>query len=112
MYQGASEGQSIAFSPKGFLASFDAWDEEVAEQLAKEDGLELKECHWTAIRFIRDFYLKFEVPPSPRVLIRDVGDKLLGVRCTYRTLKELFPKGGCRQACRLAGLPDYYCPSC
>lgn len=112
MYEIALDGKPIALGPKGFLADFETWDEEVAERLAQEDGLELQECHWTAIRCIRAYYQKYQVPPSPRVLIQHIGQRLPGVRCTYSTLKELFPKGGCKQACRLAGLPDYYRMSC
>ena len=106
------EGRSVEFGPKGFMVNFGAWDKEVAAAMAAEDGLELQDCHWKAIHFIRDYYLQFEIPPSPRVLIKEVGDQLHEYRCTYRTLKELFPKGGFKQACRLAGLPDYYCHSC
>lgn len=112
MHMRAQEGRAITLGPKGFLTDFEAWDQEVAECLAREDGLELHECHWSAIRFIRAHYQKYQVPPTPRILIQGIGQHLLGVRCTYGTLKELFPKGGCKQACRLAGLPDYYSMSC
>ena len=106
------EGRSVDVGPKGFLASFTDWDEDVARALAAADGLELQECHWKAIRFIRSYFQQFEIPPLPRVMIREVGDELSSYRCTYKTLKQLFPNGGCRQACRLAGLPDYYCTAC
>ena len=106
------QGRSVALDPKGFMVDFDAWDESVAEAIAAEDELELKDGHWKAIRFIREYYQKFEIPPSPRVMIKEVGDQLSEYRCTYGTLKELFPKGGCKQACKLAGLPDYYCHAC
>jgi sulfur relay (sulfurtransferase) DsrC/TusE family protein len=32
--------------------------------------------------------------------------------CTKQTLREIFPMGGCKHACRLAGLPESYCHSC
>lgn len=106
------QGRSIAFGPKGFIVSFDDWNEDLAQLLAQQDDLELQECHWTAVRFIRDYFQRFEIPPSPKVLIKEIGTELHAYRCTHKTLWELFPGGGCKQACRLAGLPDYYCYSC
>jgi tRNA 2-thiouridine synthesizing protein E len=106
------QGRTVEFGPKGFIREFNDWDPEVAKALAKREGLDLQDCHWKAINFIRDYFERFEIPPTPKVMIREVGDQLNAYRCTYRTLKELFPDGGCKQACRLAGLPDYYCYSC
>jgi tRNA 2-thiouridine synthesizing protein E len=46
-------------------------------------------------------------------VIKAVGEKLIqNARCTRKALEALFPQGGCKQACRIAGLPDYYCHSC
>ena len=106
------EGRSVAFGPKGFIADFDDWDENVARAMAQNEGLELTDCHWKAITFIRQYYRQNEIPPTPRVMIKEVGEQLHAYRCTYGTLKSLFPNGGCKQACRLAGLPDYYYAAC
>lgn len=112
MYSIDVQGRSVQVGPKGFLADPGVWDESVARAMAEEEGLELKECHWKAIRFIREYFDSFDMPPTPRVLIREVGSQLNAYRCTHGTLKEVFPNGGCKQACRLAGLPDYYCSGC
>lgn len=105
-------GQHIELNGQGFLANYEDWNRDLAMAIAHEDGLDLTECHWTAINFMREFYKTYEIPPSPRVIIKAVGDKLTAGTCTRRTLEALFPKGGCKQACRIAGLPDYYCHSC
>lgn len=113
MYSVDNQGQCYSLGANGFLADFDAWDEQVAQLMAMEDGLELRESHWRVIRCIRDFYQKLAVPPSPRVLSRSLGTQLLdGLPVTHQTFRDLFPLGGCRQACRLAGLPDYHCVGC
>ena len=104
--------RTLELGQNGFLRNFDDWDEDVAKQMAAQEGLELQDCHWIAIRFIRDYYKTYEVPPNPRTLITQVGAELDSYRCTRATLKKIFPDGGCRQACRLAGLPDYYCHAC
>ena len=105
--------QTLEFNPKGFLVNFERWDREIAEGLATEEGLALTDCHWAVINFLRDYYGEYEHPPSPRLIIQGVGDQLtVNAPCTRKTLDALFPNGGCKQACRLAGLPDYYCHSC
>ena len=104
--------RTVPLNPKGFLSRFEDWDENVAKQMAEQENLELQDCHWAAIRFIREYYQTYQVPPNPRALIKEVGEKLHAYRCTRTTLKEVFPDGGCKQACRLAVLPDYYCHAC
>lgn len=106
-------GRDLAVDRKGFLASFDDWDPEVAEAMAAEQGLVLTKRHWVVIEFLRDYYQEFGHPPSPKNVIRAVGQEISPhVPCTRRTLEGLFPNGGCRQACHIAGLPDYFCHSC
>ena len=104
----------LELNSKGFLLNYNDWTKEVAEAIAAENGLELTECHWVAISFLRDYYQTYEIPPSPRVLINTIGHELVaqGAPCTRKTLDVLFPDGGCKQACRIAGLPDYYCNAC
>lgn len=105
-------GTVVLLNDKGHLANFADWSEEVAKVMARKDGLELSECHWLTIRFLREFYEEYEVPPSDRMLIKSIGDKISDYGCTKGTLNQIFPKGGCRHACRLAGLPDAYCHAC
>jgi dissimilatory sulfite reductase related protein len=103
-------GRELSFNEKGYLADFAAWDEEVAEAIAKEDGLVLTDCHWAAIRYMREHFAELGVAAPPRKLSAAVGHDLAKRGpCTRRTLEALFPNGGCRQLCRVAGLPDYYC---
>ncbi len=106
------EGKNIELNPEGFLVNYGDWNEEVAETMARADELMLDHCHWEAIRFLREYYTEFEVNPSPRKVVKTVGEKLTGGKCTTKTLDELFPLGGCRQACRLAGLPQFFRHAC
>lgn len=106
-------GATLPLNAKGLLYNVDDWNEDVAIAMAREDGLELNDCHWAAIRFLREYYLEYEVPASPRIMIREVGNKMsTSGKCNGKTLKKLFPKGGCKHACRIAGLPMEYCNSC
>jgi TusE/DsrC/DsvC family sulfur relay protein len=106
-------GREVQFNKKGHVASFLDWDNELAKALAAEDGLTLTDCHWTVIEFLREYYAFHEMPPSPKVIIREIGHQVSQhTPCTRKSLEGLFPSGGCKQACRIAGLPDYYCHSC
>jgi len=104
--------KQIPVNHKGYLINFDDWSKDVSKAMAKNDHLELKECHWEAINFLREFYREYEVPPSPRTVIKAIGDKINSWGCTNKDFENAFPLGGCKQACRLAGLPSHYCHSC
>jgi tRNA 2-thiouridine synthesizing protein E len=106
-------GREVELNKIGHLTTFDHWDPTIASALAKDDGLELTECHWAVIHFLRDYYATHEIPPSPRLVIKTVGAQVSPhVPCSRKHLEALFPNGGCKQACRIAGLPSYYCHSC
>ena len=104
---------AIELNKKGFLAHFDDWNQDLAVALAAEMGLTLTDCHWKVINFMRDYYVTHQIPPSSRVVIKSIGEELSAhVHCTRRHFDALFPSGGCKQACRIAGLPDYYLCGC
>lgn len=106
-------GREVMFNKKGHLADFRSWDNDIAEALAADEGLRLTECHWTVINFLREYYAFHDMPPSPKVILRAIGHEVSHhTPCTRKNLESLFPNGGCRQACRIAGLPEYYCHSC
>ena len=104
--------REIEVNQEGYLVNFDDWDAEVAKTMAAIDHLELSSCHWEAIKFLREYYTEYEIPPSPRVVIKAIGDKINTWGCTSKNLEQAFPLGGCKHACRLAGLPSYYCHAC
>lgn len=107
-------GATLELNNKGHLVNYDAWTHAVGEALAEGEGLELNDCHWTVIDYLRQYYNIHEIPPSPRLIIKEIGEHLTerGAPCTRKDLKALFPNGGCKQACRIAGLPVYYCHAC
>lgn len=113
MHALAINGREIPLNANGLLLNFEDWNEDVARAMTEEDGIELSDCHWAAIRFMREYYQEFEVPPSPKTMVREVGHKLVEYgKCNGKKLQELFPRGGCKHACKIAGLPMEYCHSC
>ena len=96
------------FNQYGFLDRFDGWERNLAKRLAREDGLELQENHWKVVEFARGYYRANGIPPSARVICHAIGAEIAPCGCTGWTLLRLFPQGGCKAACRIAGLPEYY----
>jgi TusE/DsrC/DsvC family sulfur relay protein len=57
-------GKKIPISGQGYLENFDDWDESVAEELARREGVGgLTEEEFVALRFIRQYYRKFNYFP-------------------------------------------------
>ena len=104
--------KKYAVNKRGYLLNFYDWDKDFTIKVAEIDHLKLTKPHWAAINFLRDFYSEYEVPPSPRIVIKQVGSKINSFRCTNQDVKKMFPLGGCKQACRLAGLPLHHCNAC
>jgi tRNA 2-thiouridine synthesizing protein E len=97
-------GRELEFNQKGHMVHFDHWDRDVAQALAAEEGLPLTDCHWAVIEYLREYYATYDHPPSPRLVIKAVGEKLTqNAPCTRKTLEALFPAGGCKQACASLG---------
>lgn len=84
---------------EGFLLYPEDWDEGFAESIAPEVGISggLTEAHWRVIHFIRNTFETMNVCPLVYVAC-EKNDLGLG------DLKELFPAGYLRGACRLAGV--------
>ncbi len=83
----------------GFLANPEIWNQEVAELIAKYDGItELNEKHWAIVNIIRSNYEEKGMAPMIRTICKETGLRL-------REIYELFPLGPARGACRVAGLP-------
>lgn len=83
----------------GFLQEPERWNEAVAAALAKTEGVEeLTEEHWGVVKFLREYYLEYQVAPMIRKLCKSTGFKL-------NKIYELFPSGPAKGACKIAGLP-------
>jgi len=98
-------GRQIEVDEEGYLVNLSDWQEDVAQVLANDDNLELKDEHWEIINFLREYYNDYQIAPAVRVLTKAVGKKLGKDKGNSKYLYELFPYGPGKQACRYAGLP-------
>ncbi len=87
----------------GFLMDFNQWDGNFAESLAMQLSIPggLTEKHWKVIHFIRDWYTRKGLCPL-------VYHTCKMNQLRINQLKELFPTGYLRGACKLAGITYKY----
>jgi TusE/DsrC/DsvC family sulfur relay protein len=92
-------GSTVALDAEGFLLDHRQWNEQIAEEIARANGIEaLTDRHWQVVSFMRDAYLQSGSAPS----IRSLG-KTSGV--PIKELYELFPKGPAKLAAKIGGIP-------
>jgi len=92
-------GRPIEVDAEGFLADTGAWNDEVAEAIAADAGIEeLTDRHWLVVRFMRDRYLTAGQAPTIRTLGKESGVPI-------KELYQLFPKGPAKLAAKIAGIP-------
>ena len=85
-----------------FPSAPEGWNRAIAKRRAREEGLELGDDHWQAIRAVQEYFAKNE---TPRVReLHDALDELFHAKGGIRYLYLLFPGGPVAQGCRMAGL--------
>ncbi|MDX3758455.1 TusE/DsrC/DsvC family sulfur relay protein [Streptomyces mirabilis] len=93
------DGTPVPVDDEGFFTDPGRWTEPMAEQIAKELGIDtLTDRHWTVIRFMRIQYVEKGTGPTVRVLGKTSG-------VSVKELYQLFPKGPAKTAAKIAGIP-------
>jgi dissimilatory sulfite reductase related protein len=93
------KGKLLGVDADGNLVNLGDWSEEIAQEIAKMEGIEvLTEKHWAVINFMRKVFSDTGDSPSIRKLTKESG-------VDTKTLYALFPKGPAKKAARIAGLP-------
>jgi tRNA 2-thiouridine synthesizing protein E len=90
---------------EGYLVNPDDWDEGIANELAKEEGIELNDRYWPALNFMRKYYNEHNIAVDVRHLVSYLATEN---QCSKKEAKklvfELFPYGYVKQACKIAGM--------
>lgn len=98
-------GKTYDTDEEGYLADLSQWDKDIADYMAKDDGIELTDAHWEVINFLREYYDEYQIAPAVRVLTKAIGKKLGKDKGNSKYLYQLFPYGPAKQACKFGGLP-------
>lgn len=95
----------LALDKDGFLLHLDDWSEEIAVQLAQQEGIELTAQHWEILNALREFYAEFDLSPAMRPLAKYLKAKLGADKASSIYLLQLFPQSPAKLAAKIAGLP-------
>lgn len=100
-------GKTIETTETGFLVDLNDWNEDVATEIARIDGLgDLTQEHWDVINYLRDEYINNNAnQPNDRIMIKAMSEKW-GRKVSSKELYDLFPGKPSKQAGQIAGLPE------
>src|ERR1700745_2619082 len=91
--------KSVDVDAEGFLTDRQQWNENIAEEIAHENGIdELTDRHWLVINFMRERFLATGSAQSIRSLGKESG-------VSIKDLYQLFPKGPAKLAAKIGGIP-------
>ncbi|GBE04850.1 MAG TPA: TusE/DsrC/DsvC family sulfur relay protein [Nitrospirae bacterium] len=98
-------GKSFEVDEEGYLTDWQVWEEGMAGEMAKADGLELTGEHWDIIKFLRSYFTKYQIAPMIKILTKEIAKTMGKEKGNTKYLYQLYPAGPAKQACRYAGLP-------
>ena len=91
-------GTTVEFDDEGFMTDHTQWNEDIAREIAKEEGInELTDRHFAVLGFMRKEFEENDDGPSIRALKKRGG-------IPTKELYELFPDGPAKKAARIAGI--------
>lgn len=89
---------------EGYLVDPEEWSPEIAERLARTEGLQLGDEHWKIVAFMRAYYEEHRIAADARFVVKFLADENGYGRKAQKRLFELFPYGYVKQACKIAGM--------
>ena len=96
---------TIARDIEGYLVNPDEWNEDIALELAREEGIDLDDDYWAILRFMRDYYAEHGVIPDVRHVSAFLArEHAITTKEAKKKLFAMFPYGYVKQACKIAGM--------
>ena len=94
-----------SFDKEGFLRNLDDWNESLAADIARGEGIELDARHWEIVHLLRNYYAEFDASPAMRAMVKYVRLNLGDKKGTSIYLLGLFPGSPAKIGSKIAGLP-------
>ena len=89
---------TVAFDAEGFMTDPNQWTKEIADILAKKEGIDaLTPDHWKIIDFCRESAKNSGKAPTLRTITDGTG-------VSTKELFALFPKGPAKKVAKISGL--------
>ena len=90
-------GKSVEMNEEGYFTDAAVWTPSMADELARDAGIELTDKHKEVIEFLRDRYAS-----GQPLTIRRVGKSgIVSIKEFY----DLFPGGPLKVSSKIAGIP-------
>jgi tRNA 2-thiouridine synthesizing protein E len=90
----------------GYLTDVNAWNEDVAREIAEEEGVNLTDESFKVLHMLRDEFINNNGnQPNERNMVKLLKDDWDG-KLDTKALYTLFPKGPAKQAGKIAGTPE------
>jgi len=80
------------------------WTQALAVETARQEGIEIGEGHWDALRALHEYYVRHQGSPVNLRELHDALDEKFHRQGGIKHLYRLFPGGPVAQGCRIAGL--------
>lgn len=97
MAQKVIAGVTVDVNDEGYFTNPAQWTKEIAQEIAKEENIELTEKHFGILEFLRARHLK-----GDSLTIRSVGNSgIIDIKGFY----QLFPGAPMKKAAKIAGIP-------
>lgn len=98
------DGGSDADKDPRFPCAPEGWTSGAAIEAARQDGLELGDDHWEALRALHEYFARHDANAINLRELHDALDEKFHRQGGIRHLYYLFPGGPVVQGCRIAGL--------
>ncbi|MBV1705351.1 MAG: TusE/DsrC/DsvC family sulfur relay protein [Hyphomicrobiales bacterium] len=99
-------GKTVETTASGYLVDQEDWSRELAEHMAKADGIDLTQRHWDLIDYLRETFAENNgETPNTRAIIKGMSERW-GEKVDQKALYDLFPLDPSKQGGRIAGLPE------
>jgi len=89
--------QQFPYAPKD-------WQPANAEEMAKQQNLQLKSDHWDVIDALQNYFTSHDKPQHNRREITDALEEKFHMKGGLKYLYKLLPMGPVSQGCALAGI--------
>ena len=90
-------GHQIEVNDEGYLLNSDQWTDQIANEIAKEEGINLSDKHFEVISYLREKSLNDE-----SLSLRRIGKSgIVDIKEFY----QLFPGAPLKKASKIAGIP-------
>lgn len=100
-----SQELHLSLCEEGYLIDPDEWSNEIADELSKNEGIDLNEDHWKILKCMRNFYDDNQVAPDVRHVVKFlVSEHGFDKKSAKKHLFTLFPYGYVKQACKISGM--------